>query len=368
MHILFNSSFFHEVVEGMGCLEEYKPGLAMVVLQFLYAALSLYARAALLQSMSPRIFLVYRQTIATLVMAPTAYLSNRRSANKVSLKMRSFWMIFFATLIGVTINQHFYFQGLYLVSTSIASASGNLIPAITFLMAASIGLEKVDIRSLSSIAKVIGTIICVVGAVSMTLFRGHKLLNEGTGWENWIVGCLFLLGSTCCWSLWLILQVPMCKSYPDPIAISAWMCFLAMLQTGVVALFLEPDPKAWILSSPDQILCCIYAGIVGSGISFYVQAWCISQRGPLFSAMFNPLGTVIVTILAVLLLHEELYLGSLIGATAVVGGLYAVLWGKVEERKIKTEADIVDGPMKITVSIDEGKQSCRSDLKEHLLV
>ncbi|KAK1268372.1 WAT1-related protein [Acorus gramineus] len=333
----------------MGCLEEYKPVLAMVVLQFLYAALSLYARAALLQGMNPRIFIVYRQTIATLVMAPTAYLSNR-----------FFFFSLLASLFRVTINQHFYFQGLYLASTSIASASSNLIPAITFLMAASIRLEKVDMRSLSSIAKVIGTIICVVGAVSMTLFRG--------GGENWIVGCLFLLGSTCCWSLWLILQVPMCKTYPDPIAISAWMCFLAMLQTGVVALFLEPDPKAWILSSPNQILCCIYAGIVGSGISFYVQAWCISQRGPLFSAMFNPLGTVIVTILAVLLLHEELYLGSLVGATAVVGGLYAVLWGKAEERKIQTEADIVDGPMKITISTDEGKQSCRSDLKEHLLV
>ncbi|KAJ6958125.1 hypothetical protein NC653_039931 [Populus alba x Populus x berolinensis] len=92
-----------------------------------------------------------------------------------------------------------------------ASAMGNLVPAITFVMAFLIGLEKINIRSFRSIAKIVGTVIC---------------------------------------------------------------------------------------------------GIIGSGISFFVQAWVISQRGPLFSAMFNPLSTVIVTVLAAIFLHEEIYTGS----------------------------------------------------------
>lgn len=50
-------------------------------------------------------------------------------------------------------------------------------------------------------------------------------------------------------------------------------------------------------------------GIIGSGVSYYIQSWSISRRGPLFSAMFSPLMTVIVTILACLFLHEELYIG-----------------------------------------------------------
>lgn len=50
-------------------------------------------------------------------------------------------------------------------------------------------------------------------------------------------------------------------------------------------------------------------GMVGSAFSFFVQAWCISRRGPLFAAMFNPLGTVITTVFAAVLIHEEIYTG-----------------------------------------------------------
>lgn len=48
---------------------------------------------------------------------------------------------------------------------------------------------------------------------------------------------------------------------------------------------------------------------MGSGVALCFQAWCISMRGPLFSAVFNPLLTLIVTILATLLLHEKIYVG-----------------------------------------------------------
>jgi hypothetical protein len=80
-----------------------------------------------------------------------------------------------------------------------------------------IRLERIDLGSLRSIAKIAGTILCVGGAVSMALLRGPKLLNAelmlpanavfGSGGDNWLLGCLLLFGSCCCWSLWLILQV-----------------------------------------------------------------------------------------------------------------------------------------------------------------
>lgn len=50
-------------------------------------------------------------------------------------------------------------------------------------------------------------------------------------------------------------------------------------------------------------------GIVGSGISIFAQAWVIERRGPVFSAMFNPLNTIIVTIFASIFLQEQIYIG-----------------------------------------------------------
>ena len=47
----------------------------------------------------------------------------------------------------------------------------------------------------------------------------------------------------------------------------------------------------------------------GSGVVFYLQSWCISARGPLYSAMFTPLCTVLTTALSAVILHEELHIG-----------------------------------------------------------
>lgn len=98
---------------------------------------------------------------------------------------------------------------------------------------------------------------------------------------------------------------------------------------------------------------------MSSSLSFYVQSWCIARRGPLFSAMFNPLCTVIVTVLAIPLLHEHLYIGSMIGAVAVVVGLYVVLWGKAK--------DYDDGTRIPAVSVDEASMDHEANIKQPLL-
>ncbi|PKA49186.1 WAT1-related protein [Apostasia shenzhenica] len=62
----------------------------------------------------------------------------------VSMGYRGFCLVFMASLVGATLNQYCYYQGLKKASTSIATAMTNLIPAITFIMSASIGYFGVD--------------------------------------------------------------------------------------------------------------------------------------------------------------------------------------------------------------------------------
>lgn len=326
---------------GVG-MEEYKPCAAMVVAQCIYAAMALWAKAVFTRGMSPMVFVVYRQAIATVVLVPITVVANRRKMKEMSLGMTGFSLVFAASLFGATINQYTYYQGLHLGSSSMATAMTNLIPAFTFLMAASVGLERVDVRKSRSLAKIFGTVVCVGGAMAMAFFKGPKLLNcslsdltmlHSSASSKWVMGALFLVGSSSCWSLWLILQVPICKSYVDPLTLSTWMCFLSTLQSALLVSFLQPDVNAWKIHSLFELSCCLFAGAFGSGVTFYLQSWCISVRGPLYSAMFNPLSTVITTVLAAIVLHEELHVGSLLGAIAVVAGLYIVLWGKAGDGK-----------------------------------
>ncbi|WJX85836.1 hypothetical protein P8452_68230 [Trifolium repens] len=356
----------------MGCLEieYYMPVLVMLLIQCIYAGMSLSIRIALLEGMSPRVLVVYRHAFATIALAPIAYLSGRNSGS-YSLNLRSFSLIFMTSLIGITLSQNLYFEGLYLVPSSIASAMTNLIPAVTFVIAASVGMEKVNIQSLRTVAKIVGTLICVGGAVSITLLKGPKLLNAqklpskstlGSD-DNWLLGCLILLASTVAWSIWLILQVPAYASHPNYLSLSAWMCLITTLQSAVVTLFLEPNLNTWKIDSLLQFGCTLYSGIMGSAVVFCLQAWCITKRGPLFSAMFSPLLTVLVTVLAAMLLHEEIYTGSLIGAIGVIIGLYIVLWGKAED---VVKENIVP---KLMPNEREscGTRNCKDDLEEPLL-
>lgn len=101
-------------------------------------------------------------------------------------------------------------------TTIVAKPYKNSATLTWYIQTNLIRLEKLNVRSSRSIAKVLGTIICVLGASSMALFKGPKLLNMefpipnsvfSSGGENWVLGCLYLFGSGCCWSFWLILQV-----------------------------------------------------------------------------------------------------------------------------------------------------------------
>ncbi|CAN4113314.1 unnamed protein product [Withania somnifera] len=330
--------------------ENYKPTIVMIALQFMYAIVTLSTRATLVQGLSARVFVAYRQTIAFLLIAPIAFVPRRKTGNSICLGWKSFWLIFLAALIGVTLNQNIYFSGLYYSSSSIASATGNLVPAFTFLMAWFMRLEKVQIKSLRSIAKVIGTILCVAGAIAMALIKGPKLLNSEfnptnglllliLGKEtsenldsNWILGVILLIASAIAWSFWLILQVTLSKNCPDHLSLTAWLCLFAAIQSAIATFILEPNINTWKITSSLELISCLYTGF-SSAVSFFGQAWCISKRGPLFSAMFNPLCTVIVTIFASTFMHEEMYTGSLVGSLAVIFGLYVVLWGKAKDKK-----------------------------------
>ncbi|XP_040383707.1 WAT1-related protein At4g30420-like isoform X2 [Oryza brachyantha] len=301
---------------------EWAPCAAMVAAQCIYAAMTLFAKAMFGRGVSPVIFVVYRQAIGTLVLVPITVVSNSRSETKDtrSLGTTGFFVVFLTALVGATVNQNLTYQGLHLGSSSMASAMTNLIPAITFLMAASAGQERVNIRQRGTVAKISGTIVCVGGAMAMAFFKGPKLLNYTLSDLNmllhsptiskWVLGALCLVVSSSCWSLWLILQVPICKSYVDPLSLSAWTCFLSTLQCATLAVFLVPDVNAWKIHSLFELSGYVFAGAFGSGVTFYLQSWCISVRGPLYSAMFTPVCTVVATVVAGVVLREELHVGS----------------------------------------------------------
>ncbi|KAL6316521.1 hypothetical protein AAG906_018224 [Vitis piasezkii] len=348
--------------------------LAMLALQFGYAGFHVVSRAALNMGISKLVFPVYRNIIALLLLAPFAYFLEKKERPALTL---SFVVQFFLlALVGITANQGFYLLGLDNTSPTFASAIQNSVPAITFLMAAVLRIEQVRLNRKDGLAKVLGTILCVAGASVITLYKGPTIYSPSTRpdntpplflslgdakGKNWTLGCVYLIGHCLSWSAWLVLQAPVLKKYPARLSVTSYTCFFGLIQFLIIALVIERNSQAWLIHSGAELFSVFYAGVVASGIAFAVQIWCIDRGGPVFVAVYQPVQTLVVAIMASVALGEEFYLGGIIGAVLIISGLYFVLWGKNEEKKFAAKEKVA-----IPSTAEHGNVRTSSHIKSSL--
>lgn len=112
-----------------------------------------------------------------------------------------------------------FFQFLYSLLFKIYSSESNDMKIILLTR-----LEKVYLRKFHSLAKVIGTVITVSGAMVMTLYKGpafqiikgggaighHSNSSSNTtepSDQHWVVGTVMLISSCASWAGFFILQV-----------------------------------------------------------------------------------------------------------------------------------------------------------------
>lgn len=335
-----------------------KACLAMVFMQLLYAGMTLLSKAALNNGMSYLVFVVYRQATATLALAPFAYKLEWRDASSLSFMV--FCKIFLTALCGLTLSMDLYYMALRYTSATFASTSVNIIPAITFVMAISFRIETIDLRRIYGQCKILGVVLCVGGAVVLSLYQGppFKLLN----WhvqvapppvgrfvgshekKSLIKGPFLMFAAFICWSLWLIMQAKMLKTYPAKLSLTTLQCLLSTIQSSVIAVAVDRDIKSWRLGWNVQLISVIYCGVLVSGLSYWLQIWGIEKKGPVYVAMFSPLSVVITAFVSALLWGELLHLGSILGGVLILGGLYCVVWGKSKEvRDVSLESAIATG-------------------------
>ncbi|RCV32340.1 hypothetical protein SETIT_6G251100v2 [Setaria italica] len=340
-----------------GMPEKAQLHVAMLALQFGYAGFHVVSRLALNMGISKLVFPVYRNIIALCLLVPFAYFLEKKDRPQLTLNFVV--QFFLLALCGITANQGFYLLGLDNTSPTFASAIQNSVPAITFAMAAALRIEKVRLDRRDGVAKVVGTLACVAGASVITLYKGPTIFGPSSGGDkqlimqqlvagpelamglskavegemkNWTLGCVYLIGHCLSWSGWLVLQAPVLKKYPARLSVTSYTCFFGVIQFLIIAAFMERDADAWKFHSGSELFTILYAGFIASGVAFAVQIWCIDRGGPVFVAVYQPVQTLVVAIMASLTLGEKFYLGGIIGAALIIVGLYLVLWGKSEER------------------------------------
>ncbi|RVW52770.1 WAT1-related protein [Vitis vinifera] len=358
------------------------PIAAMVMVECLDVGLTTLSKAAMSRGMDHFVFVVYSNAFASLILFSISFIFLRTKRPPLSFSLlckffllslagsvtRSIPLLLVGSEVGVSYG-----------SPTLGSAMSNLIPAFTFLLAVAfrelnsrsiklcfsilllflkssqepnIGLENLDLRSSRSLIKILGTLVSISGALIVTLYKGPPI---GAGLikspsissndhlqktaNNWVIGGLFFAMAGLSISVWNIFQAPILRRYPSEITVVSFFTLFGAIQCAAVALIAVKDSNAWKLRPDFELITIIYSAVFGGVVSFGVQTWCIKRKGPVFVAIFKPLGIGIAAIMGVIFLGDTLYIGR---SNYNRHRFYGVMWAQTKEGE-KGEAQEVDG-------------------------
>lgn len=140
-------------------------------------------------------------------------------------------------------------------------------------------LETANLKTKAGKAKVLGTSVCVSGAMILTLYKGVALTHtkhfnstSGIGTihagevgfqknqaKRWTIGSIALVGGCLSWSSWFLFQAKICKSYPALYSNTAMTSFFSALQCAALGIITERDFSLWVLNGRSQIITVIFS-------------------------------------------------------------------------------------------------------------
>ncbi|KAL6861396.1 hypothetical protein ACP4OV_017096 [Aristida adscensionis] len=323
---------------GVASIDEWKPVIAMLAFDLISAVTTALIKKALQEGLDRLVLITLRQLVATVFLAPIAYFKERNTRPKLTLEILVY--LFFSAAFGAALSQYTFFYGLQYTTATFAITFTNMAPVLTFLIAVLLRVESLNMRSKAGVAKIAGTLMSFAGVMLLTLYKGVALTHQvepslghaaGTiepGKKSWTLGTVALLANCLCFSFWLLLQSRLTKKYPALCSSTAYMFLISSLQGGALTAAIQRRASVWVLTRPVEIITVLYTGIMGSGVGYVLMTWCVEKRGPVFTSAFIPIIQIMVAMIDFFFLHENLYLGIVLGSILMILGLYILLWGK----------------------------------------
>ncbi|KAJ7953279.1 WAT1-related protein [Quillaja saponaria] len=330
-----------------------KAHLAMAVQQLFFAGYHVITKVALDNGVNQFVFCMFRDLVALSILAPVAYLREKRTRPPITRHL--LMSFFFLGLTGIFGTQLLFLLGLSYTNPTYAAAVQPAIPVFTFLLAVMMGTEKVNFLRYEGQAKVGGTLVCIIGAALIVLYRGPELVGYTDlnfvansdlsarsqpspyewlllelGLDRFRLGVLCLIGNCTCYAVFLSIMAPVLKRYPANLSVAAYSYFFGALLMVGTTLLMTNGSTDWILTG-SEILSISYAGIIASGLNYGLLTWCGKFLGPALVALFYPLQPVASAFLSLIFLGSPIYLGSVLGGSLIIAGLYVVTWASYRE-------------------------------------
>ncbi|KAL2339679.1 hypothetical protein Fmac_007619 [Flemingia macrophylla] len=331
--------------------------IIMVLMEGWTIGLMIFAKTAITNGMSPFVFIVYTNALATIILFPCYFLSQQEDRKERPTFTLSLFMRFlFLGFTGITMTQSFLFLGLSYSSPILVCAMSHLVPTFNFLL--SLIIRELNLRSPGVQVQVIGILVSMMGAMVAEFFKGplirpssphlrhtKQLLVFSSTPEFWHLGGALLVAAFLSLSISTFIQKETVKQYPEPLKVLFYSSLLGTILSAIVSYIVERDINAWKLRRVKELILILLTALVGGVIRPNIQIWFTSLKGPLYVSLFKPFGIAFATTFAVSFFSNNLHYGSVIGATVLGVGYYIIMYGQIkgnEETSCDESSDSLD--------------------------
>jgi len=213
-------------------------------------------------------------------------------------------------LIGNTIYQLLFINGIFLTTAGNSSLILATMPIFVALLSSFLGVERVERKVwYSVILSFIGILLIVQGA-------GRSLTMRDQSW----IGDLLILAGTVCWSTYTVLSRPLLQRY-TPLKLTT---LTMVIGTPPLVLVSIPSLKEqdWSSVSLQGWLCLFYSFCFAIALGYIVWYTGVSRIGSARTALYENLITVIALAVAWFFLSERMTMLQVLGAVLVLTSLY----------------------------------------------
>lgn len=135
-------------------------------------------------------------------------------------------------------------------------------------------MEFVNLKTKEGKAKVVGTLVCFLGVLVLTFYKGVALDKSSGGGgggggaaaggaeygsRKWLMGSIAVIGGCVSWSAWFPLQARVGRKYPALCSCTALVFLLSFLQAATLSLATQRGASIWLLRKKMEIATVIFS-------------------------------------------------------------------------------------------------------------